>query len=153
VNELERGIGQALEVARRAQAIGEPPFGAVILGAQGTLIAEASDAVRAAGDLSQHAEVNVVRRACERLGPVLSGATLYTTVEPCPMCFTAAWLARIDRLVFGATMDQVHAATQGAQRELRIPALEMNRLSGEPIVLIGDILADACLALFEAGTT
>ncbi|MDT5287085.1 MAG: tRNA(adenine34) deaminase [Mycobacterium sp.] len=99
--------------------------------------------------MTRHAEVNVVRLASRALGPDLSGCTLYTTVEPCPMCFTSAWLARVSRVVFGCTMDAVHSVTLGQQREMRIPASEVNARSGEPIELLGGVLAEACLKLFE----
>ncbi|WP_437746861.1 ABC transporter substrate-binding protein [Sorangium sp. So ce1504] len=90
-----------------------------------------------------------VRRACAAAGPDLTGYTLYTTVEPCPMCFTAAWLARVSRVVFGCTMQEVTAATGGAQRELAVPARWMNESSGAPVDLVGGVLADRCLALFS----
>ena len=141
---------RALEVALAAQAAGEPPFGAILVDGSGGIVAEASDEVRSRGDLSLHAELNVVRLACQRLGPALGGCTLYTTVEPCPMCFTAAWLARVQRIVFGVTMDAVFVATHRAQRELRVPAAQMNALSGEPLALQGGILADRCLQPFES---
>lgn len=141
---------RALEIALAAQADGEPPFGALLIDASGEPVAEASDEVRRGGDFSLHAEVNVVRRACRRLGPDLSGCTLYTTVEPCPMCFTAAWLARVQGIVFGASMEAVFRATDGAQRELRIPAAQMNTLSGEPLILRGGVLAERCLLRFHS---
>ena len=141
---------RALEIALAAQADGEPPFGAILVDGAGLIVAEASDEVRRKGDLSLHAEVNVVRLACQRLGPTLSGCTLYTTVEPCPMCFTAAWLAHVQRIVFGVTMDAVFAATNRAQRELRVPAVQMNALSGEPLALQGGVLAERCLQPFES---
>jgi tRNA(Arg) A34 adenosine deaminase TadA len=65
------------------------------------------------------------------------------------MCFTSAWLARVSRVVFGCTMDAVDSVTLGQQRELRIPASEVNARSGEPIALLGGVLAEACLKLFE----
>lgn len=147
--ESSRGMRLAIDVARAARTDGEPPFGAVVLDSAGSRIAEASDTVASDADLTRHAEVNVVRKACAIAGPELRGMTLFTNVEPCPMCFTAAWLARIQRIVFGTTMDAVHEATQGGQRELRIPAEEVNRRSGEPLVLEGGVLADECLALFR----
>src|SRR5450432_838907 len=140
---------QALAIATRAKAEGEPPFGAILVAASGIIVAGASDEVRGGHDLSLHAELNVVRRACGKLGPDLSGSTLYTTVEPCPMCFTAAWLARVERIVFGTTMDSVFHATGGAQRELRFAAARLNALSGEPLILDGGLLAQRCLAPFQ----
>jgi len=140
---------RALEIALAAQAEGEPPFGALLVNSSGEIVAEASDEVRRGGDFSLHAEVNVVRRACQKLGPDLSDCTLYTTVEPCPMCFTSAWLAHVHGIVFGASMEAVFLATGGQQRELRVPAAQMNALSGEPLVLRNGVLAQRCLAPFQ----
>ena len=144
----EAGMSRALAVAKAASSRGEPPFGAVLFDAQGKMVAEASDAVIERADPTQHAETNLVRVACALLGPRLDGTTLFTTVEPCPMCFTAAWLARVERIVFGATMDDVFDATNGAQRELRTPAETMNQRCEEPLRLRGGVRAAACLALF-----
>jgi tRNA(adenine34) deaminase len=139
----------ALTLAEKATRDGEPPFGALLVGPDGKIVADSTDRVVAEADMTRHAEVNVVRLAARTLGPDLTGCTLYTTVEPCPMCFTSAWLARVSRVVFGCTMDAVHSATLGQQREMRIPASEVNTRSGEPVELVGGVLAEACLNLFE----
>jgi tRNA(adenine34) deaminase len=140
----------ALDAALSAQAAGEPPFGALVVGPGGEPLALTADSVVAARDLTQHAETNAVRLAASRRGPDLAGCTLYATCEPCPMCFTAAWLARIDRLVIGCTMAEVQAATGGAQRELVVPAAEMNRLGGGTMAIVYGVLAADCLAPFTA---
>jgi nicotinamidase-related amidase/tRNA(Arg) A34 adenosine deaminase TadA len=142
-------IERAIVLANRAKSEGEPPFGALVADAEGRIVSEATDEVRAQADFTQHAEVNAVRRACRARGKSLERHTLYTTVEPCPMCFTATWLARIDRVVFGATMAAVREMTGGAQRELVVGARVMNDLSGEPIFVQGGVLAARCLAPFE----
>jgi tRNA(Arg) A34 adenosine deaminase TadA len=139
----------ALALAEKATRHGEPPFGALVVAPDGDVVADSTDRVVAEADMTWHAEVNVVRLASRALGPDLTGCTLYTTVEPCPMCFTSAWLARVSRVVFGCTMDAVDSVTLGQQRELRIPASEVNARSGEPIELLGGVLAEACLKLFE----
>jgi nicotinamidase-related amidase/tRNA(Arg) A34 adenosine deaminase TadA len=144
-------MARAIGLAERAQLAGEPPFGALIVNARGELVSQAADEVQAGRDFSLHAEVSAVRRACRAVGPSLEGHTLYTTVEPCPMCFTAAWLARVERIVFGASMAQVKEATRGAQRELLVEAARMNELSGQPLQLRAGVLAERCLALFGAG--
>lgn len=139
----------ALTLARQAMCDGEPPFGALVVGPGGDVVAESADRVAAEGDMTRHAEVNAVRIACRLVGPDLRGCTLYTTVEPCPMCFTSAWLARVSRIVFGSTMDAVHDTTRGAQRELRVSAATMNANSGEPLDVSGGVLSEDCLRLFR----
>jgi len=139
----------ALTLAAQATQGGEPPFAALTVDPNGDVVARATDEVVGKADMTRHAEVTVVRLACQAVGPDLTGCTLYTTVEPCPMCFTSAWLAKVSRIVFGCTMDAVHAATGGQQRELRIPARIVNVQSAEPLDLRGGVLAEACLELFQ----
>lgn len=145
----EELMAQAVALASEAQLAGEPPFAALVVDARGSLVARATDEVRRRHDFTLHAESTAVRRACARVGSDLGGHVLYTTVEPCPMCFTASWLARVSRIVFGCTMEAVYAAIGGQQRELRVPAERMNALSGEPLVLVGGVLASRCLSLFR----
>src|SRR5260370_24070306 len=95
----------ALTLAEKATRDGEPPFGALVVGPVGDVVADSTDRVVAEADMTRHAEVNVVRLASRALGPDLSGCTLYTTGQPCPMCFTSAWLARASRAVVRCTMD------------------------------------------------
>ena len=93
----------ALEQAREAAARGEVPVGAVLLSAQGTLLAAAGNQVEAGHDASAHAEMVVMRTAARQLGsPRLLGCTLVVTLEPCPMCAAAAVHFRIGRLIFAA---------------------------------------------------
>jgi tRNA(adenine34) deaminase len=140
---------RAIDIARHAKAAGEPPFGALVLDGSGNEIAAMSDQVSAYQDPTRHAETEVVRAAVAARGPHLSGCTLVTTVEPCPMCFTAAWLARIARIVYGTTMAEVARVTANAQREVKVPVERMNAVSGHEIELIGGVADQACLDLFS----
>lgn len=145
----ERGMRLALAQAEIALATGEPPFGVVILDAEQNVVAATHDEVNRLGDMSAHAEVLAVRAASQSRGPSLTGFTLYTTCEPCPMCFTAAWLAGISGIVYATTMDEVHGILGDAQRELKIPVTAMNSLSRQPVVLVEGVLRAPCLALFH----
>lgn len=137
----------AMEVARAGLATGEPPFGAIVVDASGQALARAHDRVNALRDMSRHSEIEAVRAACAERGPDLSGCTLYATTEPCAMCFTSAWLARVSRIVYGCTMAEV-AAVALSQREVPVPASVMNAATAEPLVLEGGLLAAECLAMF-----
>lgn len=89
--------------AEAAAARGEVPIGAVVVGPSGEILAAAGNEVEARNDPTAHAEVLAIRAAGEKLGaPRLPGCDLYVTLEPCPMCATAASFARIRRIVFGA---------------------------------------------------
>jgi tRNA(Arg) A34 adenosine deaminase TadA len=93
----------ALEEARAAGVRGEVPVGAVVTDAAGAVLARAGNEVEARGDPSAHAEMLALRAAAAAAGEkVLSGATLWVTLEPCAMCAAAISFFRIRRLVFGA---------------------------------------------------
>lgn len=93
----------ALDLAQRAEAQGEVPVGAVLIAADGTLLAEGWNQPVSAHDPSAHAEMWVMRDAARRINNYrLNGATLYVTLEPCIMCAGAMVHARIRRLVYAA---------------------------------------------------
>lgn len=87
------------------------PFGAMIVTADGTTF-DGVNRVTADNDPTAHAEVTAIRTACRELGTFdLSGAVLYTSCEPCPMCLASALWARVERVVFAA--DRHDAASVG----------------------------------------
>ncbi len=94
----------ALREARSAAERGEVPVGAVLVdGRSGELLARAHNRVETLGDPTAHAELLAIRAGAERLGVKrLTGADLYVTLEPCPMCAAAISFARLRRLYFGA---------------------------------------------------
>ena len=94
---------QAFIAAVAAGARGEVPIGAALVDAAGRVLAAAGNEVEARSDPTAHAEMLVLRRAGEIVGaPRLADCDLYVTLEPCPMCATAASFARVRRVVFGA---------------------------------------------------
>ena len=94
---------RALVLARAAGAAGEVPVGAVLLGPDGSVLAEAANRVEAGRDASAHAEMLAMRAGAAALGSArLLGCTLVVTLEPCPMCAAAMVHFRIGRVVFGA---------------------------------------------------
>jgi len=96
-------MAKALVQARRAGAAGEVPVGAVVLGADGTILAEAGNACVTTSDPSGHAEMVALRIAALAVRNYrLPGVTVYVTLEPCAMCAALMVHARIGRLVFGA---------------------------------------------------
>jgi tRNA(adenine34) deaminase len=91
-----------LEAAAAAQA-GEVPVGAALVAPDGTLLARDRNRIEQLNDPTAHAELLVIRAAATRLGtPRLVGCDLYVTLEPCPMCATAASFARLRRIYYGA---------------------------------------------------
>lgn len=101
--ELDRVLMlEALRYAEIAKANGEVPVGAVIA-VDGNVVAAAGNEVVTRHDPTAHAEIVAIRKAAALLGNErLTGATLYVTLEPCPMCAAACSMARIARVVWGA---------------------------------------------------
>jgi guanine deaminase len=139
-------MGEAIAVAREAIPKGQTPFGCVVV-RDGRVLARAHNEVWARTDITAHAEVNALRQACAALGAVhLRGATVYTTTEPCPMCFSACHWAAVDRVVYGA---RIPDALRAGFNELGISAEDMRRLGASPVQVQGGVLAAACAGLFE----
>ena len=94
-------LARAIELARQGSENGEGgPFGAVIV-RDGKIIAEGWNRVVASHDPTAHGEISAIRTACAGSDHfLLHGCTLYASSEPCPMCLSAAYWARIDRIVF-----------------------------------------------------
>ena len=93
---------RALDLAAEAGGLGEVPVGAVLLGPDGVILAEAANRIEAMRDPSAHAELLAMRLAAFRLGARLERCTLVATLEPCPMCAAASVHFRVGRIVFGA---------------------------------------------------
>ncbi len=99
ISHLRRALKLASDNARSGQG---GPFGAVIV-TDGKVVAEGVNRVSLDLDPTAHAEVSAIRQACRELGRFsLRGCTLYSSCEPCPMCLSAIYWARIDALYFAA---------------------------------------------------
>ena len=93
---------KALEEAKKALKYEEVPIGAVLV-KDGKIIGKGFNLKETKNDTTYHAEIIAIREASKKLGNWrLSGSSLYTTIEPCPMCAGAILNARIDRLIIGA---------------------------------------------------
>jgi guanine deaminase len=103
----QRFMRRAIELSKRA-ALEEctgGAFGAVIV-KDSQIVGEGINRVVANNDPTCHGEVEAIRQACKKLQTFkLNGCTLYTSSEPCPMCLTAAYWARIDKLYYAATIN------------------------------------------------
>lgn len=86
------------------------PFGAVIV-KEGEIVSSAVNSVTTDNDPTAHAEVNAIRAACKKLGTFdLTGCTLYSSCEPCPMCLSAAYWAHISKIFYAADRNQAERA-------------------------------------------
>ena len=106
----------ALDEALAAAARGEVPVGAVVVDAQGRIVARAGNRTRELNDPSAHAEMLAIRQACAAAGSErLPGHDLYVTLEPCPMCAAVISAARIERLYYGASDPKSGGVAVGAR--------------------------------------
>ncbi len=132
----------ALTLAARAEAEGEVPVGAVVV-RDGDLLGEGWNRPIAARDPTAHAEILALRDAASKADDYrLGGATLYVTLEPCPMCAAAMAHARIARLVFGAWDPRQGAA--GSAFNLVTSAAMNHRIDA-----FGGVLSEECGALLR----
>lgn len=135
----------AIEKSREGIALGQTPFGCAIWQTSG-VTAVAHNTVWQTSDITAHAEINALREAGNRTAnPLLEGAMVATTCEPCPMCAAALHWARVEKIYFGATIAD---AAQAGFSELPLPAAQVLEAGNSPIHLEGNILGDECRELF-----
>lgn len=141
-----KAMRRAISRTREGIAAGQSPFGAVIVRGDEE-IAAANNTVWRDCDPIAHAEVNAIRAAAAALRTIdLSGCTMFSTCEPCPMCLAAIHWAKIDRVVFGATIADAEAA---GFTELRVSAADLARLGGSRLRVEPGPCRDECCKLFE----
>ena len=128
---------QALEQARRAEAAGEVPIGAVLVSGD-RVIASGANAPIARCDPTAHAEIEALRAGALALGNYrLNGSQLYVTLEPCLMCAAALVQARVRRVIFGA-WDVQFGAAGSLIDAFRLPGLNHR------VDAFGGVLAHEC---------
>lgn len=136
-------MGLALAEAEQAAAEGEVPIGAVLVFA-GEVVAQAHNRRETDHDATAHAEMLVIREACRKLKRWrLTGATLYVTIEPCPMCAGALVMSRVDRLVYGSP-DFRAGAVESIFNVVQHPSLN-HRLA-----VTAGVRQDECAAVMQA---
>jgi tRNA(adenine34) deaminase len=142
VSRDERFMRRALELAARAEGEGEVPVGALVV-REDQVLGEGWNRPVAAKDPTAHAEILALRAAALQAGDYrLGDATLYVTLEPCPMCAAAIAHARIARLVFGA-WDPRQGAAGSAFNLVTAPAMNHR------VDAFGGVLSDECAALLR----
>ena len=132
--------------ARTLETAHPVPFGALIVNTRsGRRLMQATNAVARENDPSSHAEVRTVRLACKKLKrPSLAGYTMYSTCEPCPMCMANALWARLDRVVFGATIADANRYCL----QIHIAARQVARRADMTCIVEGPVLRELCCMLF-----
>jgi tRNA(Arg) A34 adenosine deaminase TadA len=148
ITEMDEGrMREIFEFTARSLKTARPvPFGALIVDTRtGERLMRATNAVLRESDPSAHAETRTVRLACKKMKrPSLAGFTMYSTCEPCPMCMANALWARLDRVVFGATIEDANRYVL----QIHISAKEVARRSDMPCIVEGPVLRELCNTLF-----
>jgi tRNA(Arg) A34 adenosine deaminase TadA len=136
-----------METARRGIEKGELPFAATVV-KDGEVLSSAHTVVFATNDPTAHAEVTAIREACRKLGTHdLSGSVVYTVpCATCPMCFSALNWAKVSRLVYGA---EVGSSTDPGLAGQAIDPETMRDIGGSPLEIVGGILMEENLAIYE----
>ncbi len=146
----EKYIGLAIEEAKKSQAAGGAPIGAVLV-KDDNVISTGWSLVWPKKDPSAHGETECLRSACQKLGSLdLSGCTLYSTLESCSMCLGCAGWSGVSRIVFGAYKEDVqpnpyelkdyHAEEHGKR---------LVTFDGRSIPVEGGVLRDECRELMK----
>ena len=134
----------ALEEAKHAKAVGDLPFGAVIV-CGGKVVGRGRAENGSGGDVTAHAELQALRQACETLRTNnLKDCTIYCTNEPCPMCAAGIFQAKIATVFMGATRNNLIALL----RPRTIGIDDLAKDSGYEIILQKGLLKDEVLSLF-----
>jgi len=139
---MRAAISLAVENVER----GGGPFGALVV-SDGEIIARGTNRVTASHDPTAHAEVVAIRSACDAVGHFeLTGCTLYTSCEPCPMCMGAIYWSRLDRVVYAATRQEAAEAGFDDDHIYR----EIEKPPGKRTLPMQNLLADEARRPFDA---
>lgn len=146
-NERQQFMRLALDAARESvKSDSGGPFGACIV-RDGEVLAVAGNRVLESHDPTAHAEIAAIRAACSALGTHhLEGAHIYSTTEPCPMCFSAIHWARIEGISYGTSIEDV--AKLGFN-ELPVSNRQLIELGQSPLGLEPGFLREECFELLQ----
>ena len=140
-------LRRAIAVSQAARDHGNHPFGAVLVGPDGSVVLEAENTVVSEQDVTGHAETNLVRLASRTLGADLASYTLVTSTEPCAMCAGAIYWAGIGRVVYGLSETGLYALTgdHADNPTLRLPCREVLGAGSREIDVSGPHLEDEAM--------
>jgi tRNA(Arg) A34 adenosine deaminase TadA len=145
---LRRAIGLAHEARERGNA----PFGAVLVGENGRILAEGQNTVNTERDVTGHAETNLIRDAW-RLhdAETLAASTLYASAEPCAMCSGAIFWAGVGRVVYGLGADRIYEMfpPDEAHPVMRLPCRDVLATGTRQTEVIGPMLEEEAERVFE----
>ena len=140
----------AIDVARRARASGNHPFGAVLADEHGNVLLEAGNNVNTANDCTGHAELNLMRLASRQFSvSVLAHCTLYSSTEPCPMCAGSIFWGGVGRVVYALSEEGLYAMTGDSPDKLLLACRDVFVRGGRPIAVLGPALEEEARRVHE----
>ena len=149
-----RYLRQAIALADKARERGNRPFGALIVAANGRVLAEASNANGESGDCTAHAELSAIRLASPlHCRDALATATLYSSAEPCVMCAGAIFWSAIGRVVYGIDAERlrVFRGERLDRKDAELSCRDVFERSSHAIECIGPSLIDEASQSHQGG--
>jgi tRNA(Arg) A34 adenosine deaminase TadA len=141
-----------LAIARQARSAGNHPFGAILVGPDGSVLLEAGNAHGDAGDRTGHAERLLMTRASLAYSAdFLAGCAMYASAEPCAMCAGAAYWAGVGRVVYGLSEHDMRALIGPHPDNLTmdLPCRVVLGAGQRVIEVVGPLLEDECRAVHD----
>ena len=145
---LRRAIG----LAREARGRGNAPFGAVLVGEDGKILAEARNTVTTERDVTGHAETNLIRTAYRSVdAETLAASTLYASAEPCAMCSGAIFWAGVGRVVYGLGAARLYDMFPPDEEHpvMRLPCRDVLGAGTRRTEVVGPMLEEEAMRVFE----
>jgi tRNA(Arg) A34 adenosine deaminase TadA len=133
----------AIDLAVTARQHGNHPFGALLVGADGEVLAQAENSVVTDRDCTAHAELNLVRLVSRRYdAETLASSTLYSSTEPCAMCSGAIYWSRIGRVVYGLPEERLYQLTghDPGDGPLKLPCRQVFARGARLVEVLGPAL-------------
>jgi tRNA(Arg) A34 adenosine deaminase TadA len=147
-----RHLRRCIELATLARERGDDPFGSILVGPDGSVLAERMNEVHTNGDRTAHPELALASWASRHLTPEQrAGSTMYTNGEHCPMCATAQVWAGVGRLVFALSGHTIRALVGDRGTQIAIDSREVVDRSNVRVDVVGpcDELVESAAALFR----
>ncbi len=138
-------LHRAIHLAKMAREHGNHPFGALLVGAKGEVLAEAENSVLTDQDCTAHAELTLVRLVSRRYDvDTLAGSTLFSSTEPCAMCAGAIHWSGIGRVVYALSGERLHqfSGDDATDRSLKLSCREVFARCAHPIEVDGPALEE-----------
>lgn len=140
----------AIAVAARARQKGNRPFGAVLVDAQGNVLAEGENTQVTDRDCTGHAETNLLRVVGQNYSQDdLTSCTMYASTEPCPMCAGAIFWSGVGRLVYALSSDRLYATEGDSPYQLLLSCRSVLASGRRPVEVLGPAIEAEALKVFE----